>query len=40
MGGGVEKEFKVNNLFNLPIPFVGKKIEVTSIEKRYIKDLI
>ena len=40
MGGGVEKEFKVNNLFNLPIPFVGKKIEITSIEERYIKDLI
>lgn len=37
MGGGIEKEFKVNNLKNLPIPFPNSKpLELSEIERKYI----
>ncbi|WP_371864786.1 TaqI-like C-terminal specificity domain-containing protein [Ligilactobacillus agilis] len=40
MGGGIEKEFKVNNLMNLPVPLPGEKIELTNCEETYIRDLM
>ncbi|ASR40495.1 TaqI-like C-terminal specificity domain-containing protein [Ligilactobacillus agilis] len=40
MGGGIEKEFKVNNLMNLPVPLPGEKIELTNCEENYIRDLM
>lgn len=39
MGGGIEKEFKVNNLMNLPIPLPNyDNIVLSSAEIRYILD--
>ena len=40
MGGGIEKEFKVNNLLNLPVPFMDKEIILNSVEKSYIRDVM
>ncbi|MFK4965908.1 TaqI-like C-terminal specificity domain-containing protein [Lactococcus garvieae] len=37
MGGGIEKEFKVNNLANLPIPKFGfQELELTEEEMKFI----
>jgi len=36
MGGGIEKEFKVNNLKNLPIPQPGHKLSLTDDEIKFI----
>lgn len=33
MGGGVDKEFKVNNLMNLPVPKPGQVLELTPQEQ-------
>ena len=40
MGGGIEKEFKVNNLLNLPVPSMDKEIILNSVEKSYIRDVM
>lgn len=37
MGGGIEKEFKVNNLMNLRIPKIGTNLNLTTSEIDYIK---
>lgn len=38
MGGGIEKEFKVNNLMNLPIPKKGTELNLSNEELIYIKN--
>ena len=40
MGGGIDKEFKVNNLENLPIPLPNNDIELTNEEYKFINDSI
>ena len=40
MGGGIEKEFKVNNLTNLPVPRPDKKLDLSTNEINYIKSMI
>ena len=40
MGGGIEKEFKVNNLLNLPVPLPNKKVEFNEIELDYIHSAV
>lgn len=30
MGGGIQKEFKVNNLAKLPIPVMDKELRLTN----------
>ncbi|MBL1230239.1 Eco57I restriction-modification methylase domain-containing protein [Enterococcus sp. BWB1-3] len=37
MGGGIDKEFKLNNLLDLPVPKPGKMIELTVSEQEFIK---
>lgn len=40
MGGGIEKEFKVNNLMSLPVPKPGIELHLSYQEINYIKSLI
>ena len=40
MGGGIEKEFKLNNLLNLPIPLKRNRLYFTEKEINYIKSCI
>ena len=38
MGGGIEKEFKVNNLLKLPIPKKGVQLNLSQSELKFIHD--
>jgi hypothetical protein len=40
MGGGIEKEFKVNNLMNLPVPHKEQKLTLNNEELDYLNSLI
>ncbi|MCI5942567.1 MAG: N-6 DNA methylase [Ligilactobacillus animalis] len=39
MGGGIEKEFKVNNLLSLPVPTPDKKLLLTEEEIEYLQGM-
>ena len=40
MGGGIEREFKVNNLLELPVPKRGVELNFSEEEKQAISDLL
>ncbi|EQC95538.1 hypothetical protein LLT3_14405 [Lactococcus cremoris subsp. cremoris TIFN3] len=41
MGGGIDKEFKVNNLLNLPVPLPSTDaIKLTDEEMKFIAENI
>lgn len=40
MGGGINNEFKLNNLYDLPIPTADKEINLTAEEEEYIHNYL
>lgn len=40
MGGGIEKEFKVNNLQNLPVPMPNQELVLTEDEIKLISSSV